>query len=142
MKERNIEWSAKRSVRMGMLQVDFESHMAKRIDKPKTFRLNKKEINLLQIMDSKELVSSHDLANQYREMEFLNIAMYVATSGRDQSDKVTKILSHLDLYCKGAPISMEKSVNMVRVAVCGLRKKIGSDLIDTRAGFGYHLKRE
>jgi len=140
--ERNIEGSSKRMVRMGMLQVDFKSGFAKRIDSRKTFNLRKSEITLLQIMDNNEWVSSHDLANQYKITEILNIAMYVATSGKGQSDKALKILSHLDLYYKDDPTSMRKAVNIVRVSMCSLRKKIGPDLIDTRAGFGYHLKHE
>lgn len=134
--------SQERMVRMGMLQVDFGSRLAKRIDNSKTFRLRKNEITLLRIIDGEDWISTRNLAYQYKITKLLNKAMFLVTSQNVQSGNALKILDKQVFSFRGDDMSLEKSINTVRVSMWGLRKKIGSDLIHSHAGFGYRLKRE
>jgi hypothetical protein len=153
---------------LGILLVDPKSGRAKRPDNSKTFNLSRRELTLLRILDQKEFVEILDIAFQYEIAPLLNEVMVMATSlngNRDHRDSLKERLDKLDyLYGKyndedcGKPLAC--SEDNIRVNIKNLRKKIGSDLIETNsktknihrdmkmvssnpnAKYGYRLRRE
>lgn len=158
-----------RTVPVGKLLMDPLTGWCKRIDTQEVFRVSKKHVTILRILDVPDYISTQEIALQYEKVGIQNKLLLQSFSIQKarkaviedtllaQKDmmpkkrgtvifnfsvalqKISNLEESIAAYDMKNPTAFNTSVDCIHVQIGKLRKKLGSDMIETGTENGYRL---
>ncbi|MCJ7826123.1 hypothetical protein MUP56_00720 [Patescibacteria group bacterium] len=136
----NPIYDSERAISVGTISIDPGSGWGKRLDlDDEWFHLAPRQLTLLRILDRDNWINAGNIALQYELAEKLDKVTSAAIGRRAPYKQIDKTLKEIDEDYGNNPRALETSQWLVYVLIYKLRKKIGSQAIELKHGFGFRL---